>query len=227
MYLIPEFSYTLNIIYFEPIDRTHLFPHPCSEIPFTPVWAIYILKVELHAIKDCLLQILRFYLHSSSPYVYLDRWSSEILPKNVPWLIASWLASPRAADDMYWSASCTRWTFCCSWTSINPYVISFSMVMAGFAKVGGPSLEFTNFFPMFSTPMLVTQFLTSSSYTRALTAPKKSAPNAKTPWVKLFTYLQEEALLVDNEGPITLKLALAVYRSLILILTSFHPELKL
>lgn len=160
-------------------------------------------------------------------HVYLDRWSSEILPKNVPWLIASWLASPRAADDMYWSASCTRWTFCCSWTSINPYVISFSMVMAGFAKVGGPSLEFTNFFPMFSTPMLVTQFLTSSSYTRALTAPKKSAPNAKSPWVKLFTYLQEEALLVDNEGPITLELALAVYRSLILILTSFHPDLKL
>lgn len=32
---------------------------------------------------------------------------------------------------------------------------------------------------------------------------------------------------MDNEGPITLELALAVYRSLILILTSFHPELKL
>jgi hypothetical protein len=32
---------------------------------------------------------------------------------------------------------------------------------------------------------------------------------------------------VDNGGPITLKLALVVYRSLILILTSFHTELKL
>lgn len=89
--------------------------------------------------------------------------------------MASSLASPRAASLRYLSANWTLFTFSCSWTSMFPYSRSLLRVIFGCSKVGGPSFEFTSFFPTFSTPTLEIHFLTSSSYTLALRAPKKSA----------------------------------------------------
>ncbi|CAL1374563.1 unnamed protein product [Linum trigynum] len=90
--------------------------------------------------------------------------------------MASLLASPRAASFKYWSANCTLFTLSCSCTSMFPYPISVSNVIVGCSNVGGGSLEFTSFFPIVSTPTPEIHFLTSSSYTLALSAPKKSAP---------------------------------------------------
>uniref|UniRef100_A0A7C9DT96 Uncharacterized protein n=1 Tax=Opuntia streptacantha TaxID=393608 RepID=A0A7C9DT96_OPUST len=84
------------------------------------------------------------------------------------------LASPRAASFKYLSASWTLLTFSCSCTSICPYSRSFSRVILGCSNTGGASREFTSLFPMFSTPIPAMNFLTSSSYTLALRAPKKS-----------------------------------------------------
>ncbi|WVY91247.1 hypothetical protein V8G54_036761 [Vigna mungo] len=84
------------------------------------------------------------------------------------------LASPRAASFKYLSASWTLFTFSCSWTSMLPYSNSLFKLIVGCSKVGGASFEFTSFFPIASTPTPEIHFLTSSSYTLALSAPKKS-----------------------------------------------------
>mmetsp|Transcript_38945 Transcript_38945/g.86622 ORF Transcript_38945/g.86622 Transcript_38945/m.86622 type:complete len:283 (-) Transcript_38945:883-1731(-) len=84
-------------------------------------------------------------------------------------------ASPaRAAPDRYSSASCTRFTFSCSWTRARPYFMSTSRVMRGFSNCTLPSRLLIRRLPRFSTPRPLTKSRTLSSYTRARRAPKKS-----------------------------------------------------
>ena len=115
--------------------------------------------------------------------------------KKDPLLIASSLAFPRAASFKYWSANWTLFTFSCSWTSMLAYSKSLSRVILGWSKVGGPSFEFTSFFPTESTPTPEIHFLTSSSYTLALSAPKKSAPQHGM-LLQLFVKIQSNCSLV-------------------------------